>query len=499
MATNEPPPRPSAGPPGVSSSRVAGLLSWLVPGVCAAALGGWRLTGASLWADELATWGAVRSTWVRLWELSGSVDAVLTPYYAVTKAYATVAGTGTAALRLPSVVAIVGATVVVAVLGRRLGGAGAGFTAGLVFALLPVTSRYAQEARPYAFVILASAVAVLALDRALARPTPGRLAGYAAACAAAGLLHPLSGLLLLAGHAVGAGWWCLTTAGADRSRRTGRRWLVAAGVGASPAVLLGWWGAGQTGQVSWIRPVDLDILAAVPEQLFLSAAAGGLVLGAAVTGVRRTRTAGCLAAAAFVPLVSLLVAGVRLDVWVARYVLVVLPPLAVLAGYALTRSGRRATVGVLCLLVVLVVPAQVRIRAEAGHGQASARIATVIGPRQLPGDVVVFPDTHRSIPWSARDVYERYLPAPRPPDVLRTAPPRTDGRLAAVECPDAACLGAPPRVWVVRVDSPADPLADMAAGKQDRIRREYRVVHRWREPLLGITLLERRPGMTIEN
>ncbi|MEU4474487.1 glycosyltransferase family 39 protein [Micromonospora sp. NPDC023888] len=465
------------------------MASWVVPALVAVVLGRWRLTGPALWADELATWGAVRLSWSQLWQLAGSVDAVLTPYYALMKVYTAVAGTSTAALRLPSVVACAVATVVVTALGRRLGGAGTGLLAGLLFAILPVTSRYAQEARSYALVILGAAVAVWCLIRLLAEPARRHLAGYAAAVGVVGLLHPLNGLLMLAGHAVAVGW-CQLPRRAD-GWPTVRRWVTAAGVGALPALALSVWGWGQTEQVSWIALVNLTALQAFPERLFHSAAVGGLVLVLAVLGVRRAPAYVCLAGAAFVPMALLLLAGTQLHVWVARYVLVVLPALAVLAASALVRVGRSSAIGAVSLAAVLALPAHVTIRAHAGHSQDSYRIASVIGSRYRPGDVVVFPDSHPSIPWSPRDIYERYLPAPRPPDVLRVAPQRSDGRFLATECPDATCLGTPPRIWVVGADPSADPLSDMAPGKRDRISAGYREAQRWRYPLLSITLLER--------
>ena len=105
------------------------------------------------------------------------------------------------ALRLPSVLAMAGAAGLTAVLGRRLFGAPAGLLAGLLFAVLPGTSRYAQEARPYALVTLFAVLAMVLLVRALDRP--GRLRGsfYAAAVAGLGLAHLLA-LSLLAAHAV---------------------------------------------------------------------------------------------------------------------------------------------------------------------------------------------------------------------------------------------------------------------------------------------------------
>ncbi|MBW6433879.1 glycosyltransferase family 39 protein [Actinoplanes hulinensis] len=453
--------------------RVTTPLVWALPAVVTAVLGGWRLTVAALWADELATWGAVRLSWERLWRLAEAVDVVLTPYYAGLKAFAAIAGTSTTALRIPSLLAMILTTLVVVALGRRAGGDAAGLGAGLLFAVLPATSRYAQEARPYALAMLGAALALLALIRLLERPTAGRAALYAAAVAATGLCHPLSGLLMIAGHAL-AGW------------RLPRLWLPAAAAGGLPALALCLTAAGQSAQISWIALVGTQTVRNLPPQLFVSAVVGGLILGLAILGPWSQRA---LAGAGLVPIAILLAAGLFTPVWVARYVLITVPALVVLAAWNLSRARLAAVVA---LAAFLGYPAQLDIREPAGHGQDSARIAAVIRPLYRPGDVAVFPDSHYSIGWAPRDLYQRYLPAPRPPDVLATTGQRLTGRLQARECPDAACLGAPDRIWVIRVDSPADPLQDMTAAKRDRISDAYRITRRWSYPLLGITLMERR-------
>ncbi len=458
---------------------------WAVPPLLTGALGGWARNRPALWADELATWGAVRLDWEQLWRLAGSVDAVITPYYAALKLL------DPADPRRPSLVAAVLTSVVITALGRRAGGRATGLVAGLLWAVLPVTSRYAQEARPYAIAVFFSALALLLLLRLLDRPSRPRAAAYAAAVALTGLCHPLSGLLMLTGHAV-AGW------------RRWRVWPVAALAGALPAIGLGVAAAGQTAQVSWIGRVSLDTLRLLPEQFLVSGVTGGLLLALAVAGVRREKartTAGvsrdrvrtAVAGAGLVPPVLLLAAGTVASVWVARYVLIAVPALVVLAAATAVRAGRLPAAGVLALVTVLGWPAQVAIREPDGHDQASSRIAEVIVPYRLDGDVVVFPDSHPSLSWAARDIYERYVPLPRPPDVLAVTPQRTDGRLTARECADpAACLGTPPRIWIVRPDNRPDPLTFLSPAKQSLIGTDYRLRHRWNFPQLSVILMERR-------
>ena len=476
-------PRPVTAPPR-RAARLATVAaaSAVAPALLAAVLGLWRLGTPVLWADELATWGAVRLPPGELLDLLGGVDAAIGPYYALLSAWVALAGDSAVALRLPSVLAAVAATALVTAIGRRAGGAAAGLLAGLVFAFLPTTSRYAQEARPYAAVMAAAALATLLLLRLVEAPGLRRAAGYAGAVALAGLLHPVGGLLLVAGHGIGV-------LGA-RSARTLAHWAAATAAGLVPVAALAVVAAGQTAQVSWISVITWRTLLAVPESVFGAAAVGGLVLALAVAGWRPDPVGGCLAGAAFVPVAVLFAVGVFHPVWVGRYLVVVLPACAVLAGLALAGLRPTRQAGVVLLAAALALPAQLTIRGAAGHGQASDRVAQVI--RARPGDVLVFPDTHRSIPWAGRDVVARYLPADRrPPDALAVAPPRTDGRLAAVECPGASCLGTPPRIWLVRTDDVSDPLRDMSAAKRAVLAR-YEVRQRWQYPLLGIYLLEPR-------
>jgi mannosyltransferase len=455
-------------------------LTWIVPVLVSITLGAWDLTRPALWADELATWGAVRLSLDQLWQLSATVDAVFAPYYAAMKAVTAVAGTSTLALRLPALLAIAGTALVVTALGRRLGGANTGLMAGLLFAILPVSSRYAQEARPYAVVMFAATLATLTLIRLLEVTSFWRAAAYAGALVLTGLSHPLSALLVIGGHVVAIVWQ--------------RRWiaLAPAAIGALPALVLLVLGSRNRSQISWIRTLTEDAFQAIPERLFLSGAAGGIVLALAVLALRRTAPVVCLAAAAFVPPAGLIAAGFVEPIYVSRYVLVAIPPLTVLAASAALRAGRLPAVLILLLVAMLGYPAQTDMRGPAGHLADSAKIAAVIPPLYRPGDVAVFPDTNPSIPWAARDIYARYLPPPRPPDILQVTPQRTNGRLLATECPDASCLGSPPRIWVIRVDTSTDPFKDMGPGKRNRLSAHYKAAHRWSYLRLSITLLRRK-------
>jgi mannosyltransferase len=79
-------------------------------------------------------------------------------------------GTAEVVLRLPSLLVMTAAAAGVAALGRRLHSPRAGLLAGLVFAVLPEVSRYAQEGRSYAFVLACAVLASYLLVRALDEP-----------------------------------------------------------------------------------------------------------------------------------------------------------------------------------------------------------------------------------------------------------------------------------------------------------------------------------------
>lgn len=460
-----------------------------MPSVVAAVVCYWGLTMPALWADELATWGAVRLSWSQLWQLTGNVDLVLRPYYALMKIWTAIAGTSAEALRLPSLLGIVAGTAVVTALGKRVGGIRGALAAGLLFVAMPTVQRFAQEARPYGLVMFLGALATLCLLRLEKRPSIGRAAAYAGAGALAGLLHPLSGLLVLAGHATAVAYWQW------RTRKQGLSfvltWTPTAVVAAIPALALMALAHKQAAQVSWLAPIGQNVLKHLGDQLFLSGAVAGLLTVLAFLSVRRESTPILLAGAAFSPLILLLLAGAVLPVYTTRYVMICLPAIAVLAAATLSRYSRAHVAAAVALTAFFAWPGALSIRQPAGHGEDSAAIASIITPRYQLGDVAVFPDTHPSIPWAARDIYERYLPTPRPPDVLATTPQRTNGHFLATECPAASCLGAPPRIWIIRTDT-GSPYQGMSAAKAAAISKNYTVSAHSQRAELAVYLLIRK-------
>ncbi|MGC4887544.1 glycosyltransferase family 39 protein [Micromonospora sp. DT227] len=361
----------------------AGWPVWAVPGLVTLAITLVGLGHAQPWRDELATWSAATRPLPDLVRLTRTIDAATGPYYLLMHGWTAVAGTSPTALRLPSALAMAAAAALTARLGARLAGDRAGLLAGLLFAVLPATSRYGQEARPYALATLLAVLATLLLVDALRRPSRRRWAGYAVAVAALGLLH-LIALTLLAAHAVAVLLTAArgpTAAGlgpADRPRPDtldasppgdpGAEAAHLAG-GAAPAPgrrVLAWWllallpavalvtplastARGQRGrQLDWVDPARLPDLVSLPGGLAQSGVVGGFLLGLAALGaVRLGRRALLPGAAALLPVLLLFTAGTLVPLWVTRYLLFIVPFGCLLAGAALaaaTPAGSRPAV-----------------------------------------------------------------------------------------------------------------------------------------------------------
>jgi mannosyltransferase len=183
--------------------------------VSSAALLVWDLSRPALWLDESATVVATQRTWPGLWLLLQGSDAPLVPYYALEKslAAAVTAHDPSAAthpeilFRWPSVVALVLAVWALSVWLARYWSCALAVTTGTVLLTTVGISRYGQEARPYAFVLLAAIAATVLWSRLLpARRKRSQLLwglGYAVGIVLLVAANSLAGTLVAA-HLVAA-------------------------------------------------------------------------------------------------------------------------------------------------------------------------------------------------------------------------------------------------------------------------------------------------------
>jgi mannosyltransferase len=249
-------------PPATAPSRWRAA-SWYGPALAAAlvmaVLGVWGLErDSSMGNDEVATRWAALLPLHQLAHLVNNVDAVHGLYYLLMHGWVVV-GSSPAVLRIPSVLSMVVAAALIAVLARQLTGSGwAALFAGLIMALTPTITYYAQTARSYALVYVCVVGATLLLLRALrvehgGGPSPrgGTVVwpwvSYAALMLLAGYLNEMA-LLALVAHGV-------TVLLARYGRRAFWHWAVAAVLAALLVVPLAVVSAREDAAVAWIpRP-----------------------------------------------------------------------------------------------------------------------------------------------------------------------------------------------------------------------------------------------------
>ncbi|MEV4461942.1 glycosyltransferase family 39 protein [Microbispora sp. NPDC049633] len=246
-------PSPPASRPAEAPERPAwrdrpGVVT-VVPAVVALAAGLWDLGGPPPWRDEAATVSAAGRSLPQLAHLLQSVDAVHGLYYALAHVVANLSGTAEVALRMPSVVAGALAAAGTGALGRALGSSRAGLYGGVLLALMPIFSRYVQEARPYAMTAAAAVGVTLLFVRLRRSPTSGVLAAYAAALTVLAYLN-LFAFLVAGAHGVTL----------ILSRGPLLRWACAATPALAAVAPLAWLGSRQSAQVGWIsRPEAADV------------------------------------------------------------------------------------------------------------------------------------------------------------------------------------------------------------------------------------------------
>lgn len=414
----------------------------------------WRIGVPSFWRDESVSVMAATMSFDELWALFGEIDTVHALYYLLLRPFASFGGE--LAVRLPSALAVAGTTFGIVALGRRVATPWAGLFAGLVYTVLPMVSRYGQEARSYALI---SAVAVAA-TWVLLGERRSRYLGYGLLIALLGWFH-LYALLLLPAHAVTV---------VLRRRSETVLWLTAvAGAGLLIAPLVAVAAGQRDDQLFWLKvpgPAELRELGqelaggwrawdATPlPALFLGLLLVLVLLGilwamrpgspagpgagappgespdAGPSGSWRQETGRPLLASVALPwmilpvVLSFAISQVY-PIYNARYVFFVVPALALLAGAGLA-APRRTPVGlaVFAVLAALSVNAHLAVREPDSRPDDLRTLAAVLGAEQRPGDAVLYvPANHRLFVAAYGEPYRRLVePGPRSTRVWLLSP-----------------------------------------------------------------------------
>jgi mannosyltransferase len=483
--------------PSDARSSALGRLRWLWPALLTLALGIYGSWRPALWPDELVSWDAARRSVGELFDLLGHVDAVTGAYYLLMHYWMALFGDSLAVLRLPSALAMAGAAAFVVLTGERLFGRRAGLVAGILFALVPSVSRYAQEMRGYAFAVLAVSAATWLLLRALERPRPLRWAAYGCSVTFAGYFHMIS-LVFLAAHGIVVlgRWW------QQRRHPVLAGFVLSAVAGLLPVVPLVVLGQRQVGrQLNWLTAPTFQYAVEYFWHLLFGSIAVSLLMLALATlplawpaGRRFAAEIGLMAA---LPIVLLwLISQGSTAYFLDRYLLFTLPAWAVLAGAGLT-ALRPRLLAPLGLVLVLLAGAndQRDIRREFARTNWDAKsAAAVIADGYRPGDGIVAlrgsPVAYLQVDTALR----YYLPhSVRLKDVLVERSAEAAGDIYPELCADpAACIGDTRRVWVVAPGSSVDkPLEQYGEPQASALARLFPKRTVTAVPGMIVTLFER--------
>ncbi|MGI8493386.1 MAG: phosphatase PAP2 family protein [Acidimicrobiales bacterium] len=189
------------------------IRTWLTWGTVTAAialngfLAMYRLSGRSLWFDEGYTWMTASQSVSHIWADTSHGGGHLLPYYLLVHLSVTLFGDGAVGLRLPSVLAGMGAIPLVYMLARRVGG---GRLGGVAAALLMSVSMplvfWQQNARDYALLVTLAAASTLLFLMTAQTGRTWHAGGWLLVTALACYTHPES-ILLAGAQLLAAALW----------------------------------------------------------------------------------------------------------------------------------------------------------------------------------------------------------------------------------------------------------------------------------------------------
>ncbi len=345
----------------------------------------------SLWADE-GTTAAYKVSLSAIGDQLFGGEAPNTLYYLLQ--HLMPFGASEFALRLPSAVAAGAAALVTVRLGRRLFDGPAAVLAGGLFAVHGMTHHYGQEARVYALATLAAVTATWCLVSAVRDGGTARWVRYAVAAALGVYLHLFVGLVLV-GHLLALE----TVRGHRRPRYAGGLAVAAVAVVGVPFVFY----VRDHGHVlNWIPDVTSDRFLSDSAELAAGWPRTGLLwvilalwlIGGAVrfrSGRSLTFEEAVVLAWLAVPIALAALINPLQPAFVARYLVVVVPAVALITAAAITSLPRpMASAGALVAIAVMLVGLR-EWRDDVARAEkqdlrtAVADIAAAAGP----GDVLV--------------------------------------------------------------------------------------------------------------
>jgi mannosyltransferase len=452
----------------VPVARRTPVATLLIPAATMVVLGLWDLGRRGQWGDEAATWSAARRTPGELWQLLGNIDAMHGLYYFLMHGVLSLRA-DEVMLRLPSVLGMTCAAAAVAAIGARLAGPRVGLVAGMLFAVVPVVSLYAQEGRSYALVLAGAMTTTYLLVRACESGESRWWRRYALVAALTAMLHAFS-LLVLAAHAV-------TLLAARSTLREWRCWSLSSAAAVAAVTPVAWLAHGHGEEaIAWIPVPGWEAVTRLVRSfvgpsgwvacLILLLAAAALFAPRRPTLDSPPISVVTVALPLLVVPPALLIAVSQLQaVYDQRYVLYALPGLTLLAASGLDRltalvlfRGAMPLVMPMAaaLVVSLVLAGQLGAHRHVRSGQSRLDdlrpIAELVREEAKPGDGVLFLGNTRR---KAAIAYPEAFKGLR--DVALEKAPAESGTLFGTELPPnrlKEALSEAERVWLLdREDS----------------------------------------------
>ncbi|HBW18496.1 MAG TPA: hypothetical protein DEH11_05520 [Actinobacteria bacterium] len=534
-----------AGRPRSAGGLIARWLVVLVPALVELVAGGYKISQPSLWRDEGYTREVVQWPIGKILTMARHEDAVHAFYYVVMHPVVAAFGVSATTLRMPSLIASCAAAGLTAALGARLARAGGlraplltGLMAGLLFAALPLTTWYAQDARPYSMATLCAVGATYLFVRAIEKHSGRLWVGYAVVIFILALLN-LFALLLVVAHGVSL---LIMRARARRMSEdprfaephvpleegelrpphrlvatmldATRSWwtsVIVAGIVLLPFIVIG---MSQSGQISWLtRPGVTTVkniiydFAGTRDLVILVAA---LAVVTCVADLFRRASAlinvGVIALPwlALPPVVLVVLSEVK-PIYDERYIIFCMPAISLLVaaglcyvgGYAAQRLGGQdvlrsrvvATVPVVILLAVtalLLVHPQRTIRTTAARPDDLRGVAAVLAANERPGDAVLY------LPWGTRSVALGYPgPFQKLQDIGQRQSAYASATLRGMEASGKLLSTRDQhlsRMWVVTLTGQAIPDHTKLSHVEFALIGRMHLIHRWKVKSVTLSL-----------
>jgi mannosyltransferase len=425
----------------------------------------YHLGAASLWSDEIFSRYYVDLFGLH-YVLSDGLSKETNPptYYLLLQGWTALWGHSEAALRSLSALGSILCVPVTYQLGREFGGKARGLAAALFCALCPISVYFAQEARVYALLMLASSVALWAASVFQRDSRSLKPVGWYLLSATLCLYLHVTGLLFVAA-CTGAVWLSLLGKGVS-ARRARPKWLALNGL----VLLLGLpyylhvFAASQTGVINYVPAAGIHqlvycfslvvagIVTPYPWPAFLLAAAVCIALIVSLWfNLPSARANVTLIGIPCLFLVLVLVLSIRRPILLPRTLVFMVVPLCVLAGRQVMVTGRARFAVALSLVAAFGTGLFFQVTARNNDKEPWREISQTLTPELTRADLVVFS------PVSNPEVLLYYAPQVKnlrlwdlglPPTIMRAAADRL--HMAAITEPEILqAIQSGQSVWVL--------------------------------------------------